>query len=249
MNRNYTLQEIESKLQRKSWWAMLFVLPAARRLSLFFINRTKITPNAITIGSFAFVLFSAVCFAWGSRLGLVLGAIFFEINYLFDCVDGTIARVKGLASPLGAYLDPMLDRLRIVMTSTALAYGQFSVSGGISVVFFLLLYLGLNNLILFTRAAQETAILKAGGKSKVGMELARETTRSSLLARWFDFTSKRNMMSYYHDIELDSLVFVIGPILNMVVPFLVAANILALVLILMLNVMFLSSLRRHKGVS
>ena len=32
------------------------------------------------------------------------------IAYLFDCLDGDLARLKGLKSPLGAMLDPMLDR-------------------------------------------------------------------------------------------------------------------------------------------
>lgn len=242
----YTLREVESSLQRKSWWAMLFILPFARRLSLFFINRTNISPNAITLGSFLFIIGAAVAFCSGCYSGLVIGAILFEINYLFDCVDGTVARVKKLASPLGAYLDPMLDRWRMVILTLALAWGQYTSRESMTVVLLLFLYLGLNNLILFTRSAQEKAIVKMGRGETLGVDLARSTSENGIVSWWFDETSKRNMMPYYHDIELDALVFVVGPLLNQVVPCLIAANLLACILLLALNVMFLVSLKKWK---
>lgn len=241
-----TLSDIEKSLQKKSWWAMLFVLPLARRLSLFFINHTRITPNAITLYSFIFVILSAVSFIKGTHSGLILGALFFEINYLFDCVDGTVARVKKMSSPLGAYLDPVLDRWRIVILSLALAYGQYEVTGEILTVFLVFTYLGLNNLILLTRSAQEKAISKMGRSSTMGVDLAKSASSNSLLTWWFKITEDKNIMPYYHDIELDALVFVVGPLLNLAVPLLIVANILALVLIAALNIIFVVSLRNSE---
>lgn len=240
----YTLDDIEMKLQRKSWWAMLFVLPFARRLSLFIINHTSLTPNAITLGAFFFIPFAALGYGYGSYYGLLYGALFFEINYLFDCIDGTVARVKKLGTPLGTYLDPMLDRFRIVILTLALAYGQYKATGDLAVVYLLFLYLGMNNLILFTRSAQEKALSKMARGSTMGVDLARSTMSSGLLAWWFRKTTDRNIMPYYHDIELDALVFVIGPLLNQVLPCLIVANLLALLLIVFLNFMFLLALRR-----
>ena len=43
------------------------------------------------------------------------------------------------------------------------------------------------------------------------------------------------------------MVFVVGPLLNLTVPFLVIANILAVILIAALNAMFIVSLRKAKG--
>ncbi|MGD9685632.1 MAG: CDP-alcohol phosphatidyltransferase family protein [Desulfobacter sp.] len=249
MQIHYTLSEVEKVLQRKSWWAMLFILPIARRLSLFFINRTGISPNAITLGSFIFVVGAAIAFSSGSPAGLIIGAVLFEINYLFDCVDGTVARVKQLGTPLGAYLDPVLDRWRIVILSLSLAWGQYAVTGSTTTVWLLFCYLGMNNLILFTRSAQEKALDKLGTESRMGVDLARSSTRSTFLRWWFSKTVDRNVMPYYHDIELDALVFVVGPILNQVTVCLVAANVLALILIVVLNAMFLTSLKDWKGAS
>lgn len=244
---SYALADIEKALQRKSWWAILFILPLARRFSLFFINRTNFTPNEITIGAFVFVPVAAYFFSMGTATGLLLGALFFELNYLFDCIDGTVARVKNMGSPLGAFGDPMLDRVRIVIVAIALAYGYYTATGRIEVVYLSFLYLGLNNLILFSRWAQEKALAKMATGSKLGVDLARATSGTGFLAWWFRKTADRNIMPYYHDIELDALVFVIGPLLNLVTPCLIVANVLAVVLIAALNIMFLLSLKRVKG--
>lgn len=228
---------------------MLFILPLARRLALFIINHTNLSPNKITAGSFVFILVSAICYAKGTYPGLLLGALFFEINYLFDCVDGTVARVKKLTSPLGAYLDPVLDRWRIVILSLALAFGQYRATGEARTIFLIFLYLGLNNLILLTRSAQEKALEKAGFAGRLGVDFARSTSNNRFLTWWLGKTEDQNIMPYYHDIELDALVFVVGPLLNMTVPFLVAANILAALLIAALNVIFIVSLKRVKGIA
>ncbi len=158
-----------------------------------------------------------------------------------------MARVKKLGSPLGAYLDPMLDRWRIVILTLAVAYGQYKASGDLKVVYLLFLYLGMNNLILFTRFAQEKALSSMECGSNMGVDFARSTLKSGILAWWFRKTEDRNIMPYYHDIELDALVFVVGPLMNMVVPFLLLANLLAVFLIILLNMMFLLSLWRAKG--
>lgn len=244
MAKDHSLADIEKSLQKKSWWAILFILPLARRLSLFIINRTNLTPNTITLAAFLFIPIAAVFYANGNSNSLLLGAFFFEINYLFDCVDGTVARVKRLGSTLGTYLDPILDRWRILILSIAMAYGQYEITEDLTVVYLLFLYLGLNNLILFTRSAQEKALSRLERGSNMGVDLARSSFQSGILAWWFKKTEDRNIMPYYHDIELDALVFVIGPLFNQIVLCLVIANVLALVLISGLNLLFFLSLRK-----
>jgi len=246
--RQYSLAEVESCLQRKSWWAILFILPCARRISFYIINRTDIRPNTVTIGSFVFVLGAAYCYTQGTKGYLLFGALLFELNYLCDCIDGTIARVKGLASPLGAYLDPKLDRLRVVLLSFALAWGQFRVDADVDVVLALLLYLGTNNLIMLTRATQERVLVAHGFSSRLGADLVAGTSPGQgWLSRWLSASQKRNLMPYYHDVELDALVFVLGPALTCVFPFTVVAIIFGFILIFFLDVLFIRSLFHSTG--
>ncbi|MRR06919.1 MAG: CDP-alcohol phosphatidyltransferase family protein [Deltaproteobacteria bacterium] len=236
-----TLFDVEKVLQKKSWWAIIFILPLARRLSLFFINRTNITPNAITLFAFLFVPIAAFFYLTGTYAGLVLGALFFEINYLFDCMDGTVARVKGMSSPVGGYLDAMLDRVRILLLCLALGYGQWRSGGSVVLLFWLMFYLGVNNLIIITRGYQERALAKAGFASRLGVDLV-GGDNSSILGRWVSFTGRRNLMPYYHDVELDALVFLVGPLMGQTLVAVQVAVVAGLALVLALNIIFLRSL-------
>ena len=80
---NFNLDDAEGALTLpKSWWAALTMLPAVKRVSLFFANYTRITPNQITFGAFALCLVAAYFFYRGSYIFLVAGALLFELNYL-----------------------------------------------------------------------------------------------------------------------------------------------------------------------
>lgn len=242
---SYTLADIEEALQRKSWWAIVFILPFVRRLSLLVINRTNLTPNEITVGAFMLVPVAAYFYSTGTVTGLLLGALFFEINYILDCVDGTVARVKKLSSPTGAYIDQIFDRCRIVILACALAYGQYRTSGNATPVFLLLIYLGVNNLIHLSHTIQEK-VLAQTGSSRLGMDLTRSSVDRGIVSWWLSKTQDRNIKPYYHDIEMDSLVFVVGPLFNCVIPFTIGAILLTLLLVTVLNVLFLLSLRKSE---
>ncbi len=68
---------------------------------------TGITPNQVTFISFLLALLASAAFALGSR---VLGGLLAQLSSIVDGVDGEIARLKGLASPFGAFYDAVLDR-------------------------------------------------------------------------------------------------------------------------------------------
>lgn len=80
----------------------------SRLLTRLFL-RTPLTPNQITIFSFLTGLLGASCFLLGSYGGSVLGALLLQFSTVLDCVDGEVARVKMLESPLGEWLDITLD--------------------------------------------------------------------------------------------------------------------------------------------
>ena len=80
----------------------------SRLLTRLFL-RTPLTPNQITILSFLTGLLGASCFLLGSYGGSVLGALLLQFSTVLDCVDGEVARVKMLESPLGEWLDISLD--------------------------------------------------------------------------------------------------------------------------------------------
>ena len=67
-----------------------------------------VTPNAITLVGFSICVGSAVLVAFGWPL---YAGIAFAVGSILDLFDGALARLTGKASPFGALLDSVFDRL------------------------------------------------------------------------------------------------------------------------------------------
>jgi phosphatidylglycerophosphate synthase len=85
--------------------------------------RSGRTPNAITLGALAIAVLAALCFATGTRAGLVVGALLLQVSLVVDCVDGETARYTRTFSALGAWLDATTDRVKEYLVYAALAAG------------------------------------------------------------------------------------------------------------------------------
>jgi phosphatidylglycerophosphate synthase len=84
------------------------------------VARTGLTPNAVTWLGLALCTVNAGAFAVHQKLwlfGLLVGLI-----ELLDNVDGALARVTGLSSRRGAYLDATTDRYKDTLILLAIAY-------------------------------------------------------------------------------------------------------------------------------
>lgn len=71
--------------------------PAARLLAALGVHLHMITASGI-----CFAFLSAYCF---NSHKLLLAVVFFILSGLTDAVDGMVARLRGMASPFGAFLD------------------------------------------------------------------------------------------------------------------------------------------------
>jgi CDP-diacylglycerol---glycerol-3-phosphate 3-phosphatidyltransferase len=80
----------------------------ASRAALWLVDRSRITPNAVTI-----IGFLGICAAAGLALARqwVAASLVFIASGLVDSLDGLLARYQGRATPFGAFLDSTLDRL------------------------------------------------------------------------------------------------------------------------------------------
>ena len=77
-------------------------------------NYTKITPNNITIIGFLLGLYSMYLFLDNS---FIFGIIFFELSYIFDCIDGRLARLTNNTSKIGDMLDHILGQFLVLILS------------------------------------------------------------------------------------------------------------------------------------
>ena len=123
----FTMEDIRrtGAKKRDAWWTVFVVDPVAAPTALFIANRTKITPNQITVASFVLGLGAAFSFAFAEYPALVIGAALYHLSFVLDCVDGKVARLKDAGSIFGGWLDYILDRVRVAVCAVALMGGQF----------------------------------------------------------------------------------------------------------------------------
>jgi len=122
------------------------------------------TPNQVTITRLLLFPPAAAYFFSMSHnhLNLLIGAILYWMFGLFDYVDGEVARIRSMASPLGEQLDTDVDKigLRIVLLGITLgAYNQVHSVFVWVVAFFVLLGISMKDFIfLRTGSEQETSL-------------------------------------------------------------------------------------------
>jgi len=93
--------------------------PLSRRISLL-LARTPLTPNQITLASFAVALAGAFFLRAESALAWAVGGILIQSASVLDGCDGEIARLKLMGSARGAWLDTLLDRYADVAVGGAI---------------------------------------------------------------------------------------------------------------------------------
>src|SRR5439155_27278941 len=97
-----------------------------RRISLALTRRlvaTRVTPNAMTLGSVAVGLVGALFFLSVSPASQLVGALLFLAHSILDGCDGELARLKFLESRRGAILDYWGDNLVHAAVFSCMAIG------------------------------------------------------------------------------------------------------------------------------
>ena len=84
-----------------------------------FLNKTGLTPNAITLLGLAGTIVGAYFLAMGK---MTAGAFILLASVLVDAFDGTMARLRGEPSDFGAFVDSVSDRYAEFITFGGLLY-------------------------------------------------------------------------------------------------------------------------------
>ncbi len=85
--------------------------PAA--IFVYALQSSRVTPNQVTFFATVLALVSAALFIvlpnwWGA----IVAALLFELSFVFDCVDGQLARIRKTPSLIGHHLDFLMDEIK-----------------------------------------------------------------------------------------------------------------------------------------
>jgi CDP-diacylglycerol---glycerol-3-phosphate 3-phosphatidyltransferase len=91
------------------------------------LGRSRVTPNALTAGGVLLCTAGAVVVYFEDRGELAAfwtGAALFIVGSILDILDGALARSSGKATPFGAFVDSMTDRVSegVMLAAIALVF-------------------------------------------------------------------------------------------------------------------------------
>jgi len=92
--------------------------PMARLLA-----KTRITPNQTTWAAFGIALLSFVSFVLGHN---IIAGLLVQLSSIVDGIDGSLARLKGMTSEFGSFLDSVLDRYADILIVLGLTLWSLS---------------------------------------------------------------------------------------------------------------------------
>jgi hypothetical protein len=103
--------------------------PLALRVT-WLIAPWGVSAHAVTSLALLLSFGAAACFATGAPAGWLAGALLLQLWYLFDHVDGQVARLHGTASLDGIQLDYLMHHVVNLVVPCGLGCGVWRVSGG-----------------------------------------------------------------------------------------------------------------------
>jgi len=71
------------------------------------LAKTRVTPNQTTWAAFGIALLSFASFILGHN---IIAGLLVQLSSIVDGIDGSLARLKGMTSEFGGFLDSVLDR-------------------------------------------------------------------------------------------------------------------------------------------
>jgi phosphatidylglycerophosphate synthase len=184
---------------RDYFFTVLAVDPIALPLVRLLAAKRWLTPDQVSWLSIALAIPVGLGFALGTRTGLVIGAAFWYVSFVFDCVDGKLARMLGTSSAKGAVLDSLGDGARrasgVIGLASYLWQSDERTDVWLALVFGILAFY---------------FIEISGGE--------RTEPTTGIGSRWSQTLARYRLLPNPGMTDVSAIVFVIGPITGLVVP-------------------------------
>lgn len=104
------------------WWSIVFGYPVGRFLLVFAGEWKWVTPNRLTVLGFMLNVAAALLFLAQQFWIDVIAVVALQVNTVLDTMDGSLARLRGTSSRVGAFLDKISDGVGLFLLFTAVGF-------------------------------------------------------------------------------------------------------------------------------
>lgn len=181
-------------------WTVLVVDPLAFPLVRLLERRRWLTPDQVTYVSLLLGLAVGPLFALGNRWGLIAGASLYYLSFVFDCVDGKLARLLGINSPRGQELDALADGVRRGSAVIGLGFYAWRTDEPSTTILWILAF----GILSFY-------FMEISGAEK-------QTAEGGLGSWWSQALARRRLLPTPGMPDVSAIVFVIGPLAGAILP-------------------------------
>ncbi|HEX2241567.1 MAG TPA: CDP-alcohol phosphatidyltransferase family protein [Actinomycetota bacterium] len=205
---------------RDYWWTVFFTDPIALPMVRFLARRRSLSPNQVSVISLILGLSVGVWFSMGTRTSLLIGGVVFYLAFVFDCVDGKLARALDERSPLGAGLDRISDGARRGSAALGLLWALARLPSGVvtaggpaplmldefldrGALYLMIVYVVLAYYFLEVSGAQ------------------RDDAPTGARGRWSAALARRRLLPTPGMPDVQAVVFILGPITGLIEPALI----------------------------
>ena len=218
----YSFDEVKRKtqLERYSWWTGLVSNPIAVWLVYLIQDFRFITPNCLSLLSFLVTMPGVVFFLYAANgyIFIVLGVIFFFLFYIFDCMDGALARLRGQETRLGAGLDILAGILKQIPYMAALIIGGYNISKSNAYLFAGIFWFASFAFQWFIEYSAEKLRINESTIldliKKRNADSNKKAGKKGIIARFSSFMAKRRLQLFPTDMEVYLVVFGIAPLMG-----------------------------------
>jgi len=234
MDKKYTIGDIKRTkpaTKTEPWIGKFFFNWFNLRFAVFIANYTSLTPRMLTWIGFFSALVASYFFFKGY---IIIGAVLYFGRYLFDQIDGDVARLKKDPSRWGTYLDNWTGRVAFGINAFAFTFGQFIqaremiwIIMGSFLLFFILFHSWESNRIahIIGKRFKDIVVRTKGIESKNIIDKAKE------------FLLKHDLLEPFNTEDMNMLIMIIAPIVCTFVGYL-KETIIVLILISILKTIF-----------
>lgn len=135
MARSSLAQLYRATLKSEDLAFNVYVCRPLAALFVYVLKDTRVAPNQVTFFSLFIAGVAAACLIFASwPLGLWIGVAVYELSYVFDKVDGMLARSRGVQSPTGHLLDFLMDEIKAFLILAAVATGAYRSTGRVELL-------------------------------------------------------------------------------------------------------------------